>query len=172
MSRFSPVTSAGTNTTNNTTIKHPTSTTEKPGLLRRIIEPFLRLLQFCSATTSLILFSIRIRKIISLYGQASKSNGAVEGILAAAVAYSIVAMLMKFCIKRVSSSLALKLMLLFIIFDILFVGAFIAVAVLTSPKTKGSSGPCTKSQRINNRIPGGINCALPWGTFALAIFST
>jgi hypothetical protein len=168
MARFSTVNSRSTGTSADTTL----TPAKKPSFIRRLIDPFLRTFQLLSALTSLILFSLRIRKIINLYGQASKSNGAVEGILSAAVAYALITMLMKFCMKRASSSLVWKLGILFIIFDLLFVGAFIAVAVLTSPKTAGSSGPCTKSQRINNRIPGGINCALPWGTFALAIFST
>ena len=58
--------------------------------------------------------------------------------------------------------------------DLLFVGAFIVVAVLTSPKRGGSSAPCnaTRYTAINTKIPSSVNCNLPWGTFILAILST
>jgi hypothetical protein len=128
----------------------------------------LRTLQFLSALTSLILFSIRIAKIIRLTNRASQSNGAVEGILAAAVLYTIIATLLQ-CLLKAGASNIFRMIL--VVFDILFVGAFIAVAVLTSPKRHGSSAPCTKAGR---QVPGseGINCSLPWGTFILAIVST
>lgn len=133
----------------------------------------LRILQFLSATTSFILFSIRLAKIIRLTKRASQSNGAVEGILAAAVLYPIIATLLQFCIRSTNSSHHLSCILL-IIFDILVVGAFIAVAVLTSPKRHGSSSPCnSKSARfIGVYGPSAVNCNLPWGTFILAILST
>ncbi|KAL2067559.1 hypothetical protein VTL71DRAFT_1984 [Oculimacula yallundae] len=139
----------------------------KPSMLDRL----LRLFQFLSSLTSLIVFSIRLRKIINLAGRASRSNGAVEGILAAAVLYTLLAMALKFGIKGTGSNM---LRMIFIVLDLLFVGAFIAVAVLTSPKRHGSSAPCnlTRSTSINTRIPSRVNCNLPWGTFILAIVST
>ncbi|KAH7383487.1 hypothetical protein BKA64DRAFT_748675 [Cadophora sp. MPI-SDFR-AT-0126] len=145
---------------------HGTAVT-KPSLLDRL----LRLLQFLSSLTSLILFSIRLRKIVSLAGRASRSNGAVEGILAAAVLYTLIAMALKFAIKGTRSNM---LRMIFIVVDLLFVGAFIAVAVLTSPKRGGSSAPCnaTRYSAVNARIPSSVNCNLPWGTFILAILST
>lgn len=136
---------------------------------RSLLQHVLRVFQFLSATTSLILFSIRIAKIIRLAGRASRSNGAVEGILAAAVAYTLLSMCMRFVIRGGGSNI---LRILFIIMDLLFVAAFIVVAVLTSPKRHGSSAPCSKSSRINSHIPGAVNCNLPWGTFILAIVST
>ncbi|CZT50397.1 uncharacterized protein RSE6_11372 [Rhynchosporium secalis] len=139
----------------------------KPSLLDRL----LRLFQFLTSLTSLILFSIRLRKIINLAGRASRSNGAVEGILAAAVLYTLIAMALKFAIKGSGSNI---LRMMFIVLDLLFVGAFIAVAVLTSPKRHGSSAPCrlTRSTRFNVKVPSKVNCNLPWGTFILAIVST
>jgi len=139
----------------------------KPSMLDRL----LRLFQFLSSLTSLILFSIRLRKIISLAGRASRSNGAVEGILAAAVLYTLIAMALKFAIKGTGSNM---LRMIFIVLDLLFVGAFIVVAVLTSPKRGGSSAPCnaTRYTAINTKIPSSVNCNLPWGTFILAILST
>jgi len=140
-----------------------------PSKSRSLLQHVLRVFQFLSATTSLILFSIRIAKIIRLAGRASRSNGAVEGILAAAVAYTLLSMCMRLLIRGSGSNI---LRLLFVIMDLLFVAAFIVVAVLTSPKRHGSSAPCSKSSRINRHIPGAANCNLPWGTFILAIIST
>lgn len=130
-------------------------------------QTLMRVFQFLSAIISLGLFSSRVAKIIKLYGRATASNGAVEGILAAAVAYTILSMIMKACIKGTGATV---LRWLFIVLDLLFVGGFIAVAVLTRPDG-GSSGPCRKS-RLDPIIPKGYACDLPWGTFILAIVST
>lgn len=128
----------------------------------------LRVLQFLSAIISLGLFSSRLYKIIRLLRHASASNGAVEGILAAAALYTLLAMLLRFVIKGSGSSI---LRWLLVLLDILFVIAFIVVAVLTSPKRGGSSGPC--HSQFNQRItPKGYNCNLPIGVFVLAILST
>jgi len=62
--------------------------------------------------------------------------------------------------------------ILLIIADILFVAAFIVVAILTSPKRHGSSAPCTRSPTISKEVDGRVDCSLPWGTFILAIVST
>jgi len=134
-----------------------------------LFQHILRIIQFLSAFISLILFSLRIAKVIRLAGRATRSNGAVEGILAAAVLYTLIAMLLQLGIRGTSSNM---LRILFIILDVLFVGAFIAVAILTSPKRHGSSAPCTSSPKVNKHIPGNVNCSLPWGTFILAIVST
>ncbi|KAI6712524.1 hypothetical protein PZA11_003432 [Diplocarpon coronariae] len=155
---------------NNNTTYDGTVTTTKPSLLQRL----LRVFQFLSAFISLILFSVRLRKIITLSHHASTSNGAVEGILAAAVLYTLIAMVLRFLIKGTGSNV---LRFLFIIFDLLFVGAFIAVAVLTSPGRHGSSAPCraTRYMFFGDKVwrtPGKLNCNLPWGTFLLAILST
>lgn len=134
-----------------------------------LLQHILRVLQFLSALVSLILFSVRIAKIIRLAGRASHSNGAVEGILAAAVLYTLIAMMLRLGIRGTGSNM---MRILLIIFDILFVAAFIIVAVLTSPKRHGSSAPCTSSPKFNVHVPSRVNCRLPWGTFILAIIST
>ena len=134
-----------------------------------LTHPLLRLLQFLSALTSLILFSLRLAKIIRLAHRASHSNGAVEGILVAAALFTLIATLLSFGIKLTRSN---TLRWAFLVLDVLFVGAFIAVAVLTSPKRHGSSSPCTSSAKIYSHLPGSENCKLPWGTFILAIIST
>ncbi|CZR50637.1 uncharacterized protein PAC_00511 [Phialocephala subalpina] len=141
----------------------------------QLIQHLLRLLQFLSATTSLILFSLHLAKILRLVHKASRSNSAVEGIIAAAVLYTLVAMALTSALKAGGSNV---LRMLLIIFDILFVAAFIVVAVLTSPKRHGSSGPCGNTSNndangfLNRHVPSDINCRLPWGTFILAILST
>jgi len=147
--------------------------TKKPSLYNRIranhtLQKIWRVLQFLSATISLGLFSARLAKIIRLVHRATTSNGAVEGILAAAVAYTLISMLLKFVLKQGGPKI---LRWIWIIFDLLFVGGFIAVAVLTRPNGNGSSGPCHRIRGIRLE-PAGTNCNLPWGTFILAIVST
>ena len=134
-----------------------------------VLQRLLRVLQFLSPVISLGLFSSRLVKIMRLTRKLSTSNGAVEGILAAAVLYTLVVMLLTFFIKRGAPKF---LRWLLMIMDILFMVAFIVVAVLTRPNG-GSSGPC-KVSRYAPAIPGsgGQNCNLPWGTFILAIIST
>ena len=147
----------------------PTRSTRSHELIQHI----LRALQLLSAVISLILFSVRLAKIVRLVGKASRSNGAVEGIVAAAVLYTLIVMALSLGLRASGSNL---LRILFIVFDILFAGAFIAVAVLTSPKRHGSSGPCSSNADVNGFVnrhaPGDVNCNLPWGTFILAIVST
>ena len=147
--------------------------TYKPTLYNRIranhtVQKLLRVIQFLSSVISLGLFSARIYKIIRTVQRASASNGAVEGILAAAVAYTLISMILKFLLKGGGPKF---LRWVWIIFDLLFVGGFIAVAVLTSPGRHGTSGPCHKVRGIRLE-PRGTNCNLPWGTFILAIVST
>lgn len=145
----------------------------RPSLYQRIranhtLQKILRVLQFLSSVISLGLFSARLYKTIRIIRRASASNGAVEGILAAAVTYTLISMLMKFVLKRGGPK---WLRWIWIILDLAFVGGFIAVAVLTSPGRHGSSGPCHYVRGIRIE-PNGVNCNLPWGTFILAIIST
>ena len=128
----------------------------------------MRALQFLSAIISLGLFSARLVKIARLVHQGlSTSNGAVEGFLAAAVLYTLTVMLLTFLLKHGAPKM---LRWVLIAMDLLFMIAFIAVAVLTRPNG-GSSGPCRNS-RYQSVIPSGQNCNLPWGTFILGIVST
>jgi hypothetical protein len=132
----------------------------------RMFQRLMRVLQFVSSTVSLGLFSARLHRILRTIQKASISNGAVEGILAAAVAYTLSSMILRLCLKNGGPK---WLRLLTILLDLLFVGGFIAVAVLTRPNG-GTSGPC--NNRIRPYIPDRTNCNLPWGTFILAIVST
>jgi hypothetical protein len=150
----------------------------------RLYRWFLRLTrvaQFLSAVISLGLFSARLRKVYNLVNAiktrrgVNSSYGAVEGILAAAVLYTLVAMLMSLLLKGGGPR---WLRWLWVLLDIAFVGAFIAVSVLTRPNG-GMAGPrhCYRTEGFSSTF--GINadssddsCNLPWGTFILAIVST
>ena len=143
-----------------------------------------RLLQFLSAAVSLGIFSSRLYKVYRLVNSikvsrgVNKGYGAVEGILAAAVVYTLLALLLSFLLKRGGPR---WLRWLWVLFDLAFVGAFIAVAVLTSPNG-GIAGPkhCydDPDTRGTNDLTGETanvedeTCNLPWGTFILAIVST
>ena len=150
---------------------HPTGA--KPSLYRRIrqnhlLQKILRVFQFLSSVISLGLFSARLYRILRTVQRATASNGAVEGILAAAVAYTLLSMILKFLLKSGGPK---WLRLLWIVFDLAFVGGFIAVAYLTSPGGNKTSGPCHSVRGVRLE-PNGSNCNLPWGTFILAIAST
>lgn len=175
-------------------------TYEKPtGLLTRFVPDKLkhtafyrlflrltRLLQFISSVVSLGVFSQRLFKVYRLVNSiktrrgVSSSYGAVEGILAAAVLYTLITTLLS-CIKKNSSPGPKWMRWLLVLLDLLFVGAFIAVSVITSPNG-GMAGPrhCYTADRLDdtNTITGETtnrkddSCDLPWGTFILAIIST
>jgi hypothetical protein len=137
---------------------------------------FTRGLQFISSIISLGAFSYRLARVNGSYG-------AVEGILAASALYTLIAMLLG-CIKKNSSPGSHKLRWIWVLLDLAFVGAFIAVAVLTRPDD-GPAGPkhcyagrsITDFSSINNATGANADsddttCNLPWVTFILAIIST
>jgi hypothetical protein len=156
----------------------------KHSALYRWLLRLTRVLQFLSAVISLGIFSSRLYKVYRLVNSiktsvgVNRAFGAVEGILAAAVLYTLLAMLMAFLLRGGGPK---WLRWLWVLFDILFVGAFIAVAVLTSPHG-GMAGPrhCygSRDARNSNNVTGETasatdrTCNLPWGTFILAIIST
>ncbi|KAL1302335.1 hypothetical protein AAFC00_002743 [Neodothiora populina] len=155
---------------------------KRPSIFNRIrysalFQRLMRVLQFLSSFISLILFSIRIAKVLRLTKTLSHASGAIEGILAAAVVYTLLLMLMRFCMHHTAAKSNIITWLL-VVLDLSFVGAFIAVAVLTSPKHGGDSAPCSRTRdgflgtEINRQTFGKTACNLPWGTFGLAIFST
>ncbi|KAI8939429.1 hypothetical protein NX059_003209 [Plenodomus lindquistii] len=148
---------------------------------------FTRVLQFISSVVSLGIFSSRMYKVYRLVNSVktrrgvNSSMGAVEGILAAAVLYTLITMLMS-CIKKSANPGGRTLRWVWVLLDLLFVGAFIAVTVLTRPKG-GLAGArhCYSPRRLSgdnsSDITGQNNtqddsCNLPWGTFILAIIST
>ncbi len=143
----------------------------KQSALYRWFLRLTRVLQFLSSTISLALFSRRIHKLNRLVNSLKTargipgSHGAVEGILAAAVLYTFIAMLLSLLKKGGGST---KLRWLLVLLDLLFVAAFIAVAVITRPNG-GGAGPrrCYSDRTIRDD-----SCRLPWGTFISAIAST
>jgi MFS family permease len=155
----------------------------KHSALYRWLLRLTRVLQFLSAAISLGIFSSRLYKIYRLVNSIKTRRGvngafgAVEGILAAAVVYTIIATLMS-CILKGKGPRWLRW--LWVLLDLLFVGGFIAVAVLTSPNG-GMAGPkhcyddrdaTNTSNLTGNTTTGDDTCDLPWGTFILAIIST
>lgn len=172
-----------------------TSQTKTTGLLTRFVPErlrhsvlyrwwlrFTRVLQFLSAVISFALFSSRIYKVYRLVNSVKAQRGldnaseAVEGILAAAVVYTLIATIMM-CILRGGGPTWLRW--LWVLLDLLFVGAFIAVSVLTRPNG-GVVGPRHCYHSRDERVTGtgdvadrrDDSCNLPWGTFILAIVST
>lgn len=96
--------------------------------------PYASLVQYAHIKcphSSLGLFSSRLYKIYRLEHRASTSTGAVEGILAAAVLYTLAVTLINCCLRSKTAPTFLRWLL--IALDLLFVGAFIAVAELTKP---------------------------------------
>jgi hypothetical protein len=155
----------------------------KHSALYRLLLRLTRVLQFISAVVSLGLFSQRMYKVYRLVNSiktrrgVNGSYGAVEGILAAAVLYTLLATLMQFLLKGGGPK---WLRWLWVLLDLAFVGAFIAVSVLTSPNG-GKAGPrhCYRNRDATdtNNLTGETasrdeSCNLPWGTFILAIVST
>ncbi|KAL6709441.1 hypothetical protein ACN47E_001376 [Coniothyrium glycines] len=175
---------------------------EQTGLLTRFVPDRLkhaafyrwilrltRFLQFVSSVVSLGIFSQRLYKVYRLVNSiktrrgVNGAYGAVEGILAAAVLYTLVTMLLS-CIKKSANPGGRVLRWMWVLFDLLFVGAFIAVAVLTRPNG-GLAGArhCYSPRRLadgtsSSTVNGSTanaqddSCNLPWGTFILAIIST
>lgn len=145
---------------------------------------FTRILQFLSAVISLGIFSSRVYKVYRLVNSFKTqrgipaSMGAVEGILAAAVLYTVITTILMLILRGRGPT---WLRWLYVLLDILFVGAFIAVAVLTRP-AGGPAGPrhCYSNRNSadantlqgQNTDPSDQSCNLPWGTFILAIIST
>ncbi|KAK6859472.1 hypothetical protein PG995_003108 [Apiospora arundinis] len=142
----------------------------------RMLQKLARVLQFISAIVSLGFFSTRLKAILLHSHDYNKSDGAVEGILAAASLYSLLATIMQFALRHGAPKMIRWFLVLM---DILFVGAFIAVAVLTRPNGGPSGehkGQCARQRGINGLVPQRVrdqfHCRLPLGTFVLAIIST
>ncbi|KAB2106015.1 hypothetical protein AG0111_0g6237 [Alternaria gaisen] len=180
---------------------HAVDKREQTGLLTRFVPDKLkntsfyrwllrltRVLQLVSSAVSLGIFSQRLYKVYRLVNSVKTRRGvngaygAVEGILAAAVLYTLMTMLLS-CIKKSANPGGRTLRWIWVLLDLLFVGAFIAVTVLTRPDG-GLAGArhCYNPRRLaNGTNPSTVtgetasrddSCNLPWGTFILAIIST
>jgi hypothetical protein len=160
----------------------------KGGKFYRMLLRLTRVLQFLSAVISLGIFSQRLYKVYRLVNSiktrrgVNGAYGAVEGILAAAVLYTLITTLLG-CIKKSANPGGRTLRWIWVLVDLLFVGAFIAVTVLTRPNG-GLAGArhCYNPSRLRdgatNDVTGATadprddSCNLPWGTFILGIIST
>ncbi|RAR09609.1 DNA binding protein [Stemphylium lycopersici] len=149
---------------------------------------FTRILQFMSSVVSLGIFSSRLYKVYRLTNSVkvrrgvNSSYGAVQGILSAAVLYTLITMLLS-CVKKSANPGGRMLRWAWVLLDVTFVGAFIAVTVLTRPGG-GHAGPrhcynvirlvkdASEDVVISEIVRRDGSCNLPWGTFVLAIIST
>lgn len=146
----------------------------KSSSLYQTLQRLLRVLQFVSATISLGLFSARIYKMLQLARHTATSNSAVQGILVAAVTYTLTGLLMKLFLKRSRPNI---LWWALTALDVAFVSPFIVVVLRTRPEGGASSRNGSKSRQLialilNKNTNSVTNCNMPWGTFFLAIVST
>ncbi|CAN9390822.1 unnamed protein product [Alternaria alternata] len=145
---------------------------EQTGLLTRFVPDKLK-------NTSFYRWLLRLTRVLQLVSVKTRRGvngayGAVEGILAAAVLYTLITMLLS-CIKKSANPGGRTLRWIWVLLDLLFVGAFIAVTVLTRPDG-GLAGArhCYNPRRLaNGTNPSTItgetasrddSCNLPWGT--------
>ena len=124
----------------------------------------IRLLQFLAALVSIILYIV----FIVLQATPSTSNEAVLGILAGGIVFTLIAIGKACYAKRKVAALVL----LFVIVDLLFVVAYITVAILargavTSPSCRGSNeeddGDDGDDDDDDGRTRGSTDCSLKKG---------
>ncbi|KAL9629639.1 MAG: hypothetical protein Q9204_005158 [Flavoplaca sp. TL-2023a] len=96
----------------------------------RIFQTLMRVSKFLSSVISLGLFSSRLYKIYRLERRTTASTGAVEGILAAAVLYTLTVTLINCFLRKKTVPEFLRWLL--IALDLAFVGTFIAVNVIAA----------------------------------------
>lgn len=141
----------------------------KGGFLR-IFESLLYLLEFCCAGLILGIFSWFLAVLAHNNAHIPTYEKAVEGMAGAACLYLIFAVLLTCCLGGVTFFAILAILL-----DLLFMGAFIAIAVLTR------SGATSCSGNVNTPIGSGLSntsifghnlktqCKLNTVVFAVAI---
>ncbi|KAL8656059.1 MAG: hypothetical protein Q9210_000497 [Variospora velana] len=125
----------------------------------------VRIVQFVSAVISIILYIVYVAR----QARTSRGDGAVLGILAGGIVFSAIA-LAKACIAKGKVA---ALVLLFLIIDLLFVAAYIGVAVLTGGDVMGSSCRFLGGEDSDGGVRASIstNCNLEMGVFSLAIIN-
>ncbi|KAI4166614.1 MAG: hypothetical protein LQ343_007900 [Gyalolechia ehrenbergii] len=144
--------------------KYQDKTREK--LHPRILQT-VRLTQFLAAIVSIVLY------IVYVVRQATTSTGneAVLGILAGAIVFTLIAIGKACYAKRKVAALVL----LFLIVDVLFVAAYIAVTTLTRGAASGSS--CRTNDEDDDddddsdRSATSTDCNLEKGVFAISIIN-
>ncbi|KAL8993544.1 MAG: hypothetical protein Q9169_006264 [Polycauliona sp. 2 TL-2023] len=128
----------------------------------------IRILQFVAALISIILYIVYVVR----QATTSSGNGAVLGILAGGIVFTLFA-IGKACIVKRKVAM---LVLLFMVVDILFVAAYIAVAVLsrgTSCGIRNSDDDDDDDEEDDDDDDdiSSTNCNLEKGVFALAIIN-
>ncbi|KAL8974915.1 MAG: hypothetical protein Q9197_000855 [Variospora fuerteventurae] len=120
----------------------------------------VRIVQFVSAVISILLYIVYVVR----QATTSSGDGAVLGILAGDIVFAAIA-LAKACIAKRKVA---AWVLLFLIIDLLFVAAYIGVAVLTGGDVMGSS-----CRFLGGEVQASIstNCNLEMGVFSLAIIN-
>lgn len=118
------------------------------GTALKAIQTFLYAIEFCCAAIILGLYSYFLSVLADRDAPISNETKAVEGLSGAAVLYTIFAVLL-------TCFLGGKMFFAFlgIVFDLLFTGAFIAIAVLTRDGAHSCSG------RVNTPLGSGPHTA-------------
>ncbi|CAL8581146.1 hypothetical protein XPA_006849 [Xanthoria parietina] len=142
----------------------------RESLLHSGILQTIRLLRFLAALVSIILYIVFVVR----QGTTSTSNEAVLGILAGGIIFTLIAIGKACYAKRKVAALVL----LFVIVDLLFVAAYIAIAVLARGAVTGSSCRVGNEEDDGDdggdddgRTGGSIDCNLEKGVFALSIIN-
>ena len=130
----------------------------------------IRLLQFLTALVSIILYIVYVVR----QATTSTSNEAVLGILAGGIVFTLIAIGKACYAKRKVAALVL----LFLTVDLLFVAAYITVAVLARGAVTGSSCRVGNEEDEGDdgddnggRTRGSTDCNLEKGVFALSIIN-
>lgn len=147
------------------------------GVALRSVATFFYFLEFCCAAIILGIYSYFLSVLADRNEYITKSEKAVEGISGIAVIYTIFAVLLTFCLggARLAAGVA-------VILDVLFTGAFIALAVLTrqgakscnniaaSPLGVGAAGQKVGFQgQATYQASYGLSCRLNKAAFAVSI---
>ena len=142
----------------------------RESLLHSGILQTIRLLRFLAALVSIILYIVFVVR----QGTTSTSNEAVLGILAGGIIFTPIAIGKACYAKRKVAALVL----LFVIVDLLFVAAYIAIAVLARGAVTNSSCRIGNEEDEGDdggdddgRTGGSIDCNLEKGVFALSIIN-
>jgi hypothetical protein len=152
------------------------------GTALKAVQTFLYALEFCCAAIILGIYSYFLAVLADRNAPISNHAKAVEGLSGAAVLYTIFAVLL-------TCFLGGKMFFAFlgIVFDIIFTGAFIAIAVLTRDgahscsgrvETPLGNGPSTTKQGFGSNDQGdqityavslGTACRMNTACFAVAV---
>ena len=147
------------------------------GALLKGIQTFLYAVEFCCAGIILGVYSYFLSVLADRDITISKESQAIEGMSGAAVLYTIFAVLLTCCLGGKTF-----FALLGIILDLLFAGAFVAIAVLTrdgahscsgTVNTPFGRGPSNSKEGFGNEVTYAVSfgtaCRLNSACFAVAI---